>query len=83
VEKLEVGVMTRGKVYYKKYEGMGEIVVNETSIILPAKDAADKEINELVSQEKIIEEGDKVIKRYYVLELPDGARIPLRELKKE
>jgi hypothetical protein len=83
VEKLEVGVMTRGKVYYKKYEGMGEIVVNETSIILPAKDAADKEINELVSQEKIIEEGDKVIKMYYVLELPDGARIPLRELKKD
>lgn len=81
VEKLEVGVMTRGKVYYKKYEGMGEIVVDETSTILPAEDAAYREIEELVSQEEIIEEGDKVIKRYYVLELPDGARIPLRELK--
>jgi len=81
VEKLEVGVMTRGKVYYKKYEGMGEIVVDETSTILPAEDAASREIEELVSQEEIIEEGDKVIKRYYVLELPDGARIPLRELK--
>jgi hypothetical protein len=81
VEKLEIGVMTRGKVYYKKYEGMGEIVVDETSTILPAEDAAYREIEELVSQEEIIEEGDKVIKRYYVLELPDGARIPLRELK--
>jgi hypothetical protein len=81
VEKLEIGVMTRGKVYYKKYEGMGEIIVDETSMILPAEEAADKEINELVSQEEITEEGDKVIKRYYVLELPDGVRIPLRELK--
>lgn len=62
---------------------MGEILVNETSIILPAKEAADKEIDELISQEKIIEEGDKVIKRYYVLELPDGTRIPLKELKKD
>ncbi|MCG2871663.1 MAG: ATP-binding protein [Sulfolobales archaeon] len=83
VEKLEIGVMTRGKVYYKKYEGMGEIIVDETSTILPAEDAASREIEELVSQEKTVEEGDKVIKRYFVLELPDGARIPLRELKKD
>ncbi|ADX84676.1 ATPase (AAA+ superfamily)-like protein [Sulfolobus islandicus REY15A] len=83
VEKLEIGVMTKGKVYYKKYESMGEIVVDESSIILPANEAADKEINELVSQEKTIEEDDKVIKRYYVLELPDGTRVPLRELKED
>ncbi len=62
---------------------MGEIVVDETSIILPAEEAAGKEIDELVSQEEILEEGDKVIKRYYVLELPDGVKIPLSELKKD
>ena len=83
VEKLEIGIMNGGKVYYKKYEGSGEIIVNDSSIILPAKDAAEKEIDNLISQEKIIESENKIIKRYYILELPDGIKIPLRELRND
>jgi len=83
VDRLEIGILNGSKVYYKKYEGSGEVMINESSIIYPAGTAAEKEIEELLSQEKKEEVEDGIIKRYYVLEMPDGNKIPLSDLKND
>ncbi|MUM65787.1 DUF499 domain-containing protein [Acidianus infernus] len=81
VDRLEIGILNGSKIYYKKYGGLSEFTINDSSIIYPPQIAAEKEIEEL-SKEETVQLEDGVLKRYYVLEL-EGNRIPISQLRRE
>ncbi|QGA69061.1 DUF499 domain-containing protein [Sulfolobus sp. E11-6] len=82
VENLEIGVMINGRVYFKKIEN-SDFSVTPDAIILNPEHAAELQINDLINEGKEIQEGDKVIKEYWVLVNDYEQEIELSELKND
>ncbi|MCC6023551.1 MAG: ATP-binding protein [Thaumarchaeota archaeon] len=82
LRSLKIGVKRDDKVYFKKVEGVGELAsLEDTDMVIPAKEAAEKQLEELSKEIEEIEE-DTIV-RYYYVAVYGGKEIPLKELKQK
>ncbi|WP_277346522.1 DUF499 domain-containing protein [Acidianus sulfidivorans] len=85
VERMEIGVLTNGVLYFKRKENedYSNNIITDSSIILPAEEAAKLQIEQLQKEEsKEYEQGDVVYREYYVIEY-DGKTYRLESLLNE
>jgi predicted AAA+ superfamily ATPase len=80
LKELKIGVIKEGNVYFKKIEGVAELSeLNDTDVIIPAKDAVERQIG-VLSREEEKEEGSTIIRHYYVA-IYGKEEIPIKNLK--
>ncbi|MEM0104844.1 MAG: DUF499 domain-containing protein [Candidatus Methanomethylicia archaeon] len=84
LKTYSIGILSGSKIYFKAEEGStveyGNSLIDNSTTILPARVAADKQIDSLLELEKEFEEDGKIHKIYYVI-ATDEEEIPLRELR--
>ena len=84
LRRLLIGIERGGRVYFKSIdkEGPEKLLggIEDTDIVLPQEEAAERQISELssVAEEKVV--NDTIIKQYYVV-VRDNREIPIYELK--
>ncbi|BCU70066.1 DUF499 domain-containing protein [Stygiolobus caldivivus] len=84
LKSYSIGVLSGSKIYFKAEEGStveySNSLIDNSTTVLPARVAADKQIDSLLEQEKEFEEDGKIHKTYYVV-ATDEEEIPLKELR--
>jgi predicted AAA+ superfamily ATPase len=82
LRSLKIGIKRNDKVYFKIVEGAGELAsLVDTDVVIPAKEAAEKQLEELSKEAEEVGE-DMIVRRYYVAVYGDK-EIPLKELKQK
>ncbi|MCQ4345626.1 MAG: DUF499 domain-containing protein, partial [Sulfolobaceae archaeon] len=78
VTTRKIGLQTRSRIYFKAWDS--NIKIDDSTLIISAEEAAQREIEDLIKQEKVVQEGDRVIREYYVVVTQDGTEIPIASL---
>jgi predicted AAA+ superfamily ATPase len=80
LRRLKIGVKRNDEIYFKRVEGVGELAsLADTDVVIPAKEAAEKQLEKLSKEVEEVKE-DMIVRRYYVA-VYGGKEIPLKELK--
>ncbi|MCQ4335538.1 MAG: DUF499 domain-containing protein, partial [Sulfolobaceae archaeon] len=78
VTTRKIGLQTGSSIYFKAQDS--NIKINDSTLIISAEEAAQREIEDLIKQEGVMQEGDRVIRKYYVVVTQDGTEIPIASL---
>ncbi|MCQ4448867.1 MAG: ATP-binding protein, partial [Sulfolobales archaeon] len=78
VTNRKIGLQTGSRIYFKAQDS--NIKIDDSTLIISAEEAAQREIEDLIKQEKVMQEGDRVIREYYVVVTQDGTEIPIASL---
>jgi len=78
VTTRKIGLQTGSRIYFKAPDS--NIKIDDSTLIISAEEAAQREIEELIKQERVMQEGDRVIREYCVVVTQDGTEIPIDSL---